>query len=265
MISLVYGIVILVAVLGITLLLAMRIRRLVPKQLLQTNNEAAVVYVTIIGVIYGVFLAFVILALWEQREKAEDQIEAESAQLYVLFRLARECPAPLGPQLVQDILAYNREIIEFEWPLMVKVDLGDLYRRSSKLDRIWENSIHFRPVSPAEQVLYQQTLEACEKVYVARRMRLLDAEDGLGIFIWVIIILGGLTVIIPTLFVHVEHFSYLIVGKTCLVFLLILTAYTIYDLQRPFRGSWPVESRPYKLNQERMEQIVGEQGTLSSP
>jgi len=147
----------------------------------------------------------------------------------------------------------------------VKVDLGDLYRRSSKLDRIWENSIHFRLVSPAEQVLYQQTLEACEKVYVARRMRLLDAEDGLGIFIWVIIILGGLTVIIPTLFVHVEHFSYLIIAKTCLVVLLILTAYTIYDLQRPFRGSWPVEPRPYTLIQERMEQIVGEQGTLSSP
>jgi len=44
---LVYGIVVLVAVLGITLLLALRIRRLVPKQLLQTNNEAAIVYVTI--------------------------------------------------------------------------------------------------------------------------------------------------------------------------------------------------------------------------
>ena len=263
--GLVYGIVILVAVLGITLLLVYLIRRSVPKHLLQTNNEAAIVYVTIIGVIYGVFLAFVILALWERRSRAEDHVEAESAELYVLFRLAREFPAPVGPELVQEILAYNKEIVDFEWPLMVKLELNELTKRGSTLDRIWENSAHFRPVSPAEQVLYQRALEAGEKVYIARRMRLLDAEDGLGRFMWAMIILGGFTVIIPTLFVHVEHFGYLIVAKTCMVVLLVLTACTIYDLQRPFRGSWPVEPRPYTLMQERMEHIVAEQGTLSSP
>ncbi len=177
--------------------------------MLQTNNEAAVVYVTIIGVIYGVFLAFVILALWERRSKAEEHVEAESAQLYVLFRLAREFPAPLGAQIVQEILAYNKEIVEFEWPLMVKLELRELQQRSSKLDQIWEKSVSFRPVSPAEQVLYQQALEACEDVYVARRMRLLDAENRLGYFMWMMIILGGITVIVPTLFLHVEHFGYL--------------------------------------------------------
>ena len=52
---------------------------------------------TIIGVIYGVFLAFVIFSLWEQRTKAQDHLEAESSQPYVLFRLAREFSAPSGP------------------------------------------------------------------------------------------------------------------------------------------------------------------------
>jgi len=264
MMAFAYGIVILLTVLGITLWVATRIRRTVPKQLLQTNNEAAIVYVTIIGVIYGVFLAFVILALWERRSRAEDHVEAESAQLYVLFRLAREYPAPLGSQLVQEILTYNKEIINFEWPLMIKLELEDLYRRNSKLDRIWEKSVSYRPASPAEQILYQRTLEACERVYVARRMRLLDAEDGLGYFMWAMIVLGGFTVIVPTLFLHVEHFSYLIVAKTCTVVLLMLTAFTIYDLQRPFRGSWPVESRPYTLIQERMEHVVNDQGMLNS-
>jgi hypothetical protein len=262
--SLVYGVLILVIVLGITLGVATRIRRMFPKQLLQTNNEAAVVYVAILGVIYGVYLAFVIFALWEQRSRAEEHVEAESAQLYVLFRLAREFPAPLGAQIIQEILAYNKEIVESEWPLMVKLELRELQQRSSKLDQIWEKSASFRPVAPADQVLYQQALEACEEVYVARRMRLLDTENGLGYFMWAMIILGGITVIVPTLFLHVEHLSYLIVAKTCLVFLLMLTAYTIYDLQKPFRGSWPVESRPYILIQERMEHVMNEQGTLNS-
>jgi hypothetical protein len=262
--SLVYMFVILVTVLGITLLFATRIRRSVPKHVLQTNNEAAIVYVTIIGVIYGVFLAFVILALWERRSKAEDHVESESAQLYVLFRLAREFPAPLGAQLVQEILAYNKGIVESEWPLMVNLDLGQLEQRSSELDKIWEKSVSFRPASVAEQILYKQALEACEKIYVARRMRLVDAEDGLGYFMWAMIIIGGFTVIVPTLFLHVEHFGYLIVAKTCMVVLLMLTAYTIYDLQRPFRGSWPVEPAPYKFIQERMERVVGGQGRLNS-
>lgn len=262
--TLLYMFVILVAVLGLTLFLATRVRRSVPKHLLESNNEAAIVYVTIIGVIYGVFLAFVILALWERRSKAEDHVEAESAQLYVLFRLVREFPAPLRTELIQEILAYNKGIVEYEWPLIIKLNLEELDRHSSKMDRIWENIAHFRSDSATEQVLYQQALEACEKVYVARRMRLLDAEDGLGYFMWAMIILGACTVIIPTLFLHVEHFGYLVVAKTCMVVLLILTAYTIYDLQRPFRGSWPVDSKPYTSIQERMERIVSEPGTLNS-
>ena len=262
--SLVYMFVILVAAVGITLLAAIRIRRSVPTHVLQTNNEAAVVYVTIIGVIYGVFLAFVILALWERRSKAEEHVEAESAQLYVLFRLAREFPAPLSAQIVQEILSYNKEIVEFEWPLMVKLELRELQQRSSKLDQIWEKSVSFRPVSPAEQVLYQQVLEACEDVYVARRMRLLNADNRLGYLMWVMIILGAFTVIIPTLYLHVEHFSYLVVAKTCMVVLLMMTTYTIYDLQRPFRGSWPVDPKPYNYIQERMERILSGPGTLNS-
>ena len=262
--SLVYMFVILVAAVGITLLVAIRIRRSVPKHVLQTNNEAAAVYVAILGVIYGVYLAFVIFALWEQRSRAEEHVETESAQLYVLFRLAREFPAPFGAQIIQEILAYNKEIDESEWPLMVKLELRELQQRSSKLDQIWEKSASFRPVAPADQVLYQQALEACEEVYVARRMRLLDAENGLGYFMWAMIILGGFTVIIPTLYLHVEHFSFLIVAKTCVVVLLMLTAYTIYDLERPFRGSWPVDPKPYLFIQERMERLMSEQGTLNS-
>ena len=262
--SLVYMFIILVAAVAITLFVATRIRRSFPKHLLQTNNEAAVVYMTLIGVIYGVFLAFVILALWERRSKAEDHVEAESAQLYVLFRLTREFPTPLRTELIQEIFAYNKGIVDLEWPLMVNLDLGQLQQRSSELDKIWEKSVSFRPASAAEQVLYQQTLEACEKVYVARRMRLLDAEDGLGYFMWTMIILGGITAIVPTLFLHVEHFGYLVVAKTCMVVLLMLTAYTIYDLQRPFRGSWPVESTPYTFIQERMEHVVNEAGTQNS-
>ena len=259
MTSLVSVVLLLVPVLGITLLLAARIRRSVPRELLRTNNDAAVTYLTIIGVIYGVFLAFVILSLWLQRTSAQDHVETESAQLYVLFRLARELPPPIGPQLVQQIVAYNKEIVSVEWPLMTRLGFDELDRSGSKLDRIWEDSVRFHPNSQVEQVLYQRVLEASERLYVARRMRLLDAEASLGSLLWALVILGGIATIVPTLFIHVEHVSFLVVAKSCMVGLLTLTAY-IYDLQRPFRGSWPVEPRSYILIQERMEQILREQG-----
>jgi hypothetical protein len=37
--------------------------------------------------------------------------KTESPQLYVLFRLAREFPAPAGPELIQEVMAYNKEIV----------------------------------------------------------------------------------------------------------------------------------------------------------
>ena len=265
MTSAVHLILLLVAILGITFLLIRFIRRSVPREVLRTNNEAAVTYLTVIGVLYGVFLAFVIFSLWQQRTNAQDHAEAESSQLYVLFRLAREFPAPQGPELVQEIMAYNKEIVNLEWPLMARLDFSKLDPRSSKLDRIWEDSVRFHPASQVEQALYQRVLEAGERVYVARRMRILDAEASLGSLLWALVILGGIATIVPTLFIHVEHLGFLVVAKACMVGLLTLTAYTIYDLQRPFRGSRPVEPRPYILIQERMEQVLREQGTPSPP
>jgi hypothetical protein len=261
MIGLALVIFLLIVIIGLALLLAALIRRSVPREVLRTNNEAAVTYLTVIGVIYGVFLAFVIFSLWEQRTAAQDHVETESTQLYVLFRLAREFPAPTGPELVEQIMAYNKEIVNFEWPLMARLDFTQLNRTGSKLDRIWEESVRFQPVSQVEQALYQRALEASEKTYVARRMRLVDAEASLGSLLWALVILGGIATIVPTLFIHVEHLGFLVVAKTCMVGLLILTAYTIYDLQRPFRGSWRVEPRPYILIQERMEQVLREQSS----
>jgi len=72
MTSAVHLIFLLVAILGITFLLMRFIRRSVPREVLRTNNEAAVTYLTVIGVLYGVFLAFVIFSLWEQRTNAQD-------------------------------------------------------------------------------------------------------------------------------------------------------------------------------------------------
>jgi len=265
MTSWIHLVLLLVASLGIVLLLVRLIRGSVPHEVLRTDNEAAVTYLTVIGVIYGVFLAFVIISLWQQRTDAQDHVETESSQLYVLFRLAREFPAPAGPELVQQIMAYNKEVVSFEWPLMTKLEFDELDRSGSKLDRIWEESVRFHPASQAEQALYQRVLEASERVYVARRMRLLDAEASLGNLLWALVMLGAIAVIVPTLFIHVEHVSFLVAAKTCMVGLLMLTAYTVYDLQRPFRGSWPVEPRPYILVQERMEQVLREQGTSTSP
>jgi hypothetical protein len=148
---------------------------------------------------------------------------------------------------------------------MANLDFSELDRRSSKLDRIWEDSVRLHPVSPVEDALYRRVLQASEKVYVARRMRLLDAEGSLGSLLWSLVIVGGIATIVPTLFIHLEHVGFLVVAKTCEVALLILTAYAIYDFQRPFRGSWPVEPRPYILIQERMEQVLQEQGTASLP
>jgi hypothetical protein len=182
-----------------------------------------------------------------------------------LFRLAREFPAPAGPELMQQIVAYNKEIVSLEWPLMANLDFSELDRRSSKLDKIWEDSVHLHPVSPVEEALYHRVLEAGEKTYVARRMRLLDAEASLGHLLWTLVILGGIATIVPTLFIHVQHVHFLVIAKTCMVTLLVMTVYTIYDLQRPFHSSWPIEPRPYILVQERMEQILREQGASGSP
>src|SRR3712207_7278991 len=120
--SVVYGVLIvggacLAAVAGLAL-----VQRLVPSAIRKEHNDVAGFIYAVLGVIYAVLLALVVIAVWEEFGRARVTVEGEANALAEIFWLAHHLPEPEGRHLQELARSYAEEVVEEEWPLMAQGD-----------------------------------------------------------------------------------------------------------------------------------------------
>jgi len=144
---LVVAVFVLIAVVGLTL-----VQRIVPSQLRQQHNDVAGFIYAVLGVIYAVLIALVVIAVWEDYAVARDTVEREASELDDVFRLAHPLPDPQGRQLQELARSYAQVVVDEEWALMAQ---GRTSPQAWEL--LDEMTLRFENVevrTKAEQVLY---------------------------------------------------------------------------------------------------------------
>src|ERR687894_2112422 len=195
--SILYGVLVvggvcLVAVLGLAL-----VQRLVPAASRQKHNDVAGFIYAVLGVIYAVLLALVVIAVWEDFGRARETVESEANATAEIFWLAHRLPEPEGIRLQELSRSYAEEVVEREWPLMREgqaplMEQGQATPNGWVLvDDIRATLQGFEPGTPAEEALYAEGLDQVEELASARRMRLVEAEEGLPAVLWVVLIFAG--------------------------------------------------------------------------
>src|SRR3712207_5459160 len=175
--SVVYGVLVvcgacLAAVVGLTL-----VQRLVPVEVRQRHNDVAGFIYAVVGIVYAVLLALMVIAVWEEHEVAKATVHSEANELADIFWLAHRFPEPEGRQIQELARSYARVVVDEEWPLMEQ-------RRSSPrawvlLDEMLASVQDLEVRTQADQVLFDQGLEEVQQLGDVRRMRLLEAEEDL--------------------------------------------------------------------------------------
>jgi uncharacterized membrane protein YgaE (UPF0421/DUF939 family) len=89
---------IVVAVLGLVV-----VQRLVPSALRQEHNDVAGFIYAVVGVTYAVLLAFVVVVVWEEYERAKDTVETEANELAGDYFLADRISDEADRQRVQEL------------------------------------------------------------------------------------------------------------------------------------------------------------------
>src|SRR6516162_4330822 len=92
------------------------VRRWVGIDRLVLNNEVAGFIFAIIGVVYAVLLAFVVIAVWDKFSEGQTSVARESAAA-ALFQYA-EGAEPEAAKLHESLVGYLRLAIEKDWPAM---------------------------------------------------------------------------------------------------------------------------------------------------
>ena len=116
--SIVYGVLVvggvcLAAVGGLEL-----VRLLVPPASRQQHNDVAGFIYAVLGVIYAVLLALVVIAVWEDFGRARETVEGEANATAEIFWLAHRLPEPERHRVQELARSYAEEVVHGEWPLM---------------------------------------------------------------------------------------------------------------------------------------------------
>jgi hypothetical protein len=237
---------VLIAVTGLML-----VQRLVPLRLRKEHNDVAGFIYAVLGVIYAVLIALVVIAVWEDFAVARDTVEREASELDDVFRLAHSLPEPEGRQLQELARSYARVVVDEEWALMAQARTSP--RAWELLD---EMTLHFENVevrTKAEQVRYAEALARMDELADARNARLVEAGEGIPTVVWGVLAVGGILVVGFAYLFGLENtlVHNLMVGALALLISSVL--FTIGVLEYPFSGDVRVSPEAFELVLERFE------------
>jgi protein-S-isoprenylcysteine O-methyltransferase Ste14 len=246
--SIVYGVLVvggacLAAVVGLTV-----VQRLVPVTIREEHNDVAGFIYAVLGVIYAVLLALVVIATWEEFGRARVTVESEANALAEIFWLAHELPEPEGPHLQELARSYAEVVVDEEWPQMQqgRTPLMEQTQETTPgwvlIDDIRATVQEVEPRTQADQELYAEGLDQVQRLADARRTRLVQAEEGIAAVLWVVLVVGGMvTVGFAYLFGLANTWAHRLMVVS-LAGVIALVLFTVGAMNYPFSGA-PVSAR----------------------
>ncbi len=206
-------------------------------ELRESHDVAGFVY-AVVGVIYAVLLAFVVIVVWEQFRNADDIAENEAMHIGNVRQLAKAFPDSVSKAISTNVEDYAQSVITREWPAMAQGHSDrQTYEYSKKL---WNTFYEFHP-SPTEQPYYNEALRELTSFNDARRLRIIGIDGTMPTIMWTLLLGGGIICIGFTyLFATPHKFTqYLITGL--LAAMIAVTLFLIAEMNHPYRGGMSLQ------------------------
>src|ERR671911_3065980 len=191
--TIVYAVLVVFAVSAAAVAGLMLVQRFVSSELRERHNDVAGFLYAVLGVVYAVLLALVVIAVWEQYQRARETVESEANAVAEIAWLAHGLPDPDGLQLQELARSYAQEVVEEEWPQMEQGRVGQ--RGWDLIDDIRVDLQEIEPRTEPEQALYAEGQDQVQRLADARRMRLVAAEERTPAVLWVVLLLGGVATV----------------------------------------------------------------------
>ena len=158
--------------------------------LVESNHEVAGFKFAVVGVAYGVLLAFVVLSVWDEYEQTKGSVEAEAERFYNLFRNTYNYPPKTAAKMQDALIDYAIEVRDNEWPQMQQgvrgsTSTAEAYTRLSFIvGQARPEDIRFVP-----SVMH--SLNLLQQIADHRMERLADVGGHVTPAVWAVLLLGA--------------------------------------------------------------------------
>ena len=220
------------------------VRRSVKLSTLESHHEVAGFILAVVGVVYAVLLAFVVVVTWQQFEAARSATDTEAAQIAGLYRTSLGFRGG-GARMQRALTAYTRSVADDEWPQMAEHH-RESRRTDAALERVWATLRAVRPRGTVQAPFYQEAVTRLVDTSEMRRARVLTSGTQLPVPVWIVLIAGAAISVGFTYFFGVRNFvaQALMVGALAAITGLVL--FLILSLDLPFTGDVGVGPGPMR-------------------
>jgi hypothetical protein len=236
------GVILVVGIPLVTVAVQATVRRAAPSIVAGEHNDVAGFLLAVVGVVYAVTLAFIVIVTWEGFRDARATVDTEAGALRSLYRDSRSLAEPTRSQIGDLAVRYGRAVAGAEWDAM---DDGRSSRAAfSLVGDMFASLGSATALTPTQETFLGDALVRLNDVAENRAKRIAVAEEGQLSVLWAAIIVGGvITVGFALLFgVSNQRLHYLMVGGFAAV--LALQIFVILVLSHPFSGDVRVTPAP---------------------
>jgi hypothetical protein len=214
------------------------------------DNEFAGAVLHGILVMYGLAVALIAVAVWENYAKVSELVSNEATAIAMLYRDSAAYPEPKRGQVQRDLRIYTEDIIQRAWPLQRqgRVPTGGV----ELMDRVQEDLFTYVPTSEAQSLLHAEALRAYNNLVQTRRLRLDAVNSALPPAMWAIVLFGALISLSASFFFHVESLKIHTIMVVLLAAIMALVIYLIVIYDCPFRGAHGIGTEAYELVREHL-------------
>lgn len=225
-----------VALSAVAAWLAVRlVRRIWPHPAFKENNELVGFTYAVYGLIYGVFLAFIIVVSWQRFSDTDQLVMHEATLLSELWRDSLAFPPAFRDDIHRDLIEYAQSVVDDEWLAMAA--RGEAHPHTQAVyERLWALSYHLNPQTANQGAFLTEFLARMNELGSARRLRILHSRVEVNGILWLVLLIGAVpTVAYPLLFSNKHAWVQVAIMASIMLIVMLGLLVTLF-LQHPFSG-----------------------------
>jgi hypothetical protein len=220
-------------------------RNMVDLEAIHDSGDAVGSYLQVLGGIYAVLLAFVVVVVWGQFNDARGFVHREANALVDLHRIASGLPDGAREVIQHGLRDYVDAVIADEWHAMSRGDHATTERIAQRLDRVWSAIHTCMPLNDCQHTVYAEVLARFNDLSETRTNRLSAATAKIPIAMNVLLYTGAIIMIASMYLLPFDKFWLHAVVTAALAGATAHILYLIYDLDDAFAGDYQVDKGPF--------------------
>ena len=220
------------------------VRHFIPHSRLKLHHDVADPILGVMGAVYSVLLAFVVVTVWVNLDKSSSNVNLEANYLADLYRDAEGLSLDFRQKVNPLLREYRDAVVNYEWNTMQR---GEMSPKVEKItNQIWELYTTYRPKNSTEQTFFDESIRKLNSFRELRRTRLMESRGGINPLLWIILLGGAVTTVSFTFLFGVENFKAQLIMGILLSATIGLILFAIMAMDFPFTGSISVSPEPFQ-------------------